>query len=553
MTTVREATNVASSEHPDRTKTANRKYAWLIVGFAVLLVGMLGLIVIGGSAAASAETGGNGTPNVTVHLPESELEAGTDDILTLQIENDAHPANRTDLEDLLIARSVSVTVNDSGPLEVGTRTQSVGTLDAGAIQTADIGVTVPENVDPGEYDLELEFRYANLTADDRNVTRHQTVRRTATVEVVERPRFAIAVANTTAQIGTSGTLSVEVENVGERTARDVALALEAESPRIGFSGEPEPRPADTGSIAELAPDESATLEFDVDVGPDVAEQPYGLDATVRYTDEDGIARIDERPATSFEPLGEQSFDLVAIESTLRPGETGTIRATIVNDGPLSVEDATAVFESGPFEPRSASFAIGDLDPGEEATVTFRGTVPREADAVPQRVELRADYTTVEGIDGVTRESTQVPIEERREAIDVSSVSDAFVAGNTSELELELTNQRDVELREISVTLAVEDPLESDFRTTSIDSLEPDESGTVAFDIEVDSDARETSYPAVVEIEYVDENDEIRATRPHTVSLSVIHDPAGLFFAIEVLVFAVVVILVAAAFVWLYRR
>lgn len=526
----------------------------LTIGLSALVVAIVVLAALGAPAAASsADDIENGTPNVVLHLPENDLDAGTDDVLVLQVENAAHPEDRGDPPELLVARSVTLEVTDPGPFDVRTERQSVGTLEAGMIQPAEIGLTVPEGVAPGSYEIDLEVTYANVTDEREEITRHQTIDRTVTVEVVERPRFAIETVETTAQIGSEGTLVVELENVGETTARDLTLALEAETARVGFAAGPERSPTEAGSIDELAPGESTTLAFDVEVAPDVAEQVYGLDGTVRYTDEDGLRGVDDRPTATFEPLEAQEFRIFGVDSTLRPGEPGTVAGTIVNEGPLPIEDAVVRFEAGPFEPRSPTHAIGDLDPGENARVEFRGTIPRGADAVPQRVDLLTEYTTVEGVDRLSRESIQVPVEDRRDAIAVEAVNATFAAGDEGDLVLELTNQRDVDLRDVRVTMVAEAPIETEFHTTGLERLAPGESDRVVFDVDVDSDARETTYPTVVEIQYVDEDDEPREVRPQTVSVSVIDDPVGVFFAVEILVFVVVAILVAAAFYWLYRR
>lgn len=646
----------------------DRDFRW-IVGIGTFAAVLLLLLV--GAGMTTAAPGDFGEPNVTVHVPENQVNAGEEVRLTLQVENDAHPADRDDPADILVARSTSVTVTDDGPFNVTTAEQSVGTLEPGAVQPAEIGVTVPEDVDPGTYEITVEINYSNVTDATTNITERHERTESVTVVVREQPRFNVEVVETTAQIGTGGTMTVDVENLGNETARDVVLGLESTSQRVGFGADEAVTPADSTTVDELAPGEVATVTYDLAVSAGAAEQSYGFDATVEYVDEDGIKRIDERPATSFTPLPEQAFELAVVESTaqvgergtiavevenvgnstvedvsvglasesnrlrfggqeipiledtaristlaagdsqvvefdvviepdipprefgldahigfvgpegiegvvddlvvgiepyeeqsvaltdvestLRPGESGVVTATFVNEGPIAVEDVSVTIAEGIFQPRSPTQAIGDLDVGEATEISIRGTVPTEADAVDQQLTVVADYKTTAGYHGATDTRVQVPVADRRDAIQATAVNTSFDPGEERLLELELENHQDIDLRDIRVTVVSEDPIESDFPSTSIARLDAGASETVAVLIEIDDDAPPTTFPLTVEIDYVDELDETQSVRPQMVTVDVSDDPEEFLIGLEAIVFVVLIILVIAVLVWLYRR
>ena len=112
--------------------------------------------------------------------------------------------------------------------------------------------------------------------------------------------------------------------------------------------------------------------------------------------------------------------------------------------------------------------------------------------------------------------------------------------------------RDVELRDVELRLAVDAPLESEFRTTVIPSLAPGETGRVAFDLAVDGDAPATRYPASVEVGYTDSDGDRVEGDTARVSASVVESSGG-EVPIETGVLVVLLVLVAAGAWWFYVR
>ncbi len=351
------------------------------------------------------------------------------------------------------------------------------------------------------------------------------------------------------QVGDSGTVRTEVTNVGGESARDLTAGVESVSSDATL-GE---TARNTARIDRLDPDENATLTYDVNVRPDVSLRNMTLTGDVRYTDSDGVQHTQEGLSTGVAPDGEQSFSLTVEESTLRVGETGTVRGTVENRGPADVTDVVLVIGETQFEVRSPTYSIGELGSDESEPFQFRGMIPPGGDAVPQRIDIEVHYRTETNDDRVSAESIHVPVAERRDSVSISAVDPRFAAGEDGVLELDVQNRRDVEIRDVRLRLDADDPLESEFPSTVIESLGPDESDTVAFDLEVDSDAPSSRYPATVEIEYTDPDDEQVTARPATVAVTVTEAEGIEYVSIELLVFVILLLLVGAVFVWLYRK
>ncbi|GAB7009253.1 COG1361 S-layer family protein [Halorubrum trueperi] len=525
-----------------------------------VLAALVTLAVLGGAFAGFAVAQEEppfirGEPELDVYVPDSTVSPGTATDLTVQIANDGDVEAGSDVrrDTVTTARSVVVEVrNDDSPLVVETDRLAVGSIGDGEVREVPISVAVPADAEPGEYslDVRLEYSHTYLSAPRSGVVQDRSRTRTESISVTvdDAPRFAMRTVNADVQVGDSGTLAANVTNVGGETARDLSVELAANGPDLAL-GETE---RNTARIERLDPGENATVRFPASVRTDAAAESFDLTGTVRYTDVDGIRDAHEGIPVGLRPRAAQSFTVAVDDSTLRVGENGTVSGTIRNDGPTNVRGVVLAVGEGAFVPRSPRYAVGDLAAGENATFRFRGGVPANADSVPQQLDLSTSYRSAADTERTTQEAVRVPVAERRDAVTVSAVDPQFAAGEDGVLRLEVTNRRDVELRDVELRLAVDQPLESEFRTTVIPSLPPGETDQVAFDLAVDGNAPVSRYPATVEITHTDP-DGIRVTGDRaTVAASVVESSGG-EIPIEAGVLIILLILVAAGAWWFYVR
>ncbi|ELZ42337.1 hypothetical protein C471_04840 [Halorubrum saccharovorum DSM 1137] len=496
-----------------------------------------------------------GEPELDVYLPDSTVSPGTTADLTVQIANDGDVDAGTDLrrDTVTTARSVVIEVeSDHSPLVVETNRFAVGSIGGGAVREVPVSVTVPADAEPGTYSLDVRLRYSHtyLSAPRSGVVQDRSRTRTESISVTvdDRPRFAVRTVDTNVQVGDSGTLTANVTNLGGEVARDLSVELVANGPDFAL-GETE---RNTARIDRLGPGENATVRFPASVSQDAAAESFDLTGTVRYTDVDGIRGAQEGIPVGIRPLAEQSFSVEVDDSTLRIGENGSVRGTIRNDGPTDVRGVVLAVGDGAFAPRSPRYAVGDLAVGESTAFRFRGEVPASADSVPQQLTLATSYRSVADTERTTRDAVRVPVAERRDAVTVEPVDPQFAAGGDDVLRLDVTNRRDVELRDIEVRLAADAPLESEFRTTVIPSLAPGETGRVAFDLTVDGDAPASRYPASVDIAYTDPTG-VRVTGDTATVAVAVTQSSGGTIPIEAGVLIVLLILVAAGAWWFYVR
>lgn len=524
---------------------------WTAVAVVVLVLGAASM------GPAIAQDGGGfvrGEPDLDVYLPDPEVTPGTSAQVMLQISNDGRvDAGTATLRDTVTtARGATVTVTDGGPFAVETRRQAVGSIPDGSVKEVPVTLTIPEDVEPGEYIVDLRIRYSytgQYSAGGGVVQdRSETLRTSVEVVVDDGPRFTVRTVESDVQAGGSGTINATVTNVGGAPARDVTVALESTSPDVTLgSGS-----RNTAWIGRLDAGENVTLPFDASVRADTATRNVTLAGSVSFTHPSGVDDTQDGLSVGFRPQRSQAFTVGVEESTLRVGEHGTVRGSVTNDGPAPVEDVVVSLGETGIDFRTRNYAVGDLAPGESGTFIFRGSVSPESAAAPRQITMTTSYRTTRGADATTTSPVRVDVAERRDAVAVSPVNATFATGETGTLDLDVTNRRDEPIRDVLVRVAVEDPLTVEFRTAVIPRLEPGESGRVAFDLEVDADAPESRYPATIAVNYTDANDRAATARPETVAIGVSSSETAIPAA-EIVGVALVLLLVAGGGWWFYGR
>lgn len=505
----------------------------LAVALAVLLVAssFAGLVV---AQDRQRTSGYGGHPSLDVYTPSPTVSPGDRGPFTIQIANDGRvtegiPPTRGAVT---TARNVRVDV-DAGdtPLSIKSGASSVGSVTENQPRDVPIELEVPSDVDPGRYELtvELEYSYTKRVYRANVNTREEsrTVTRTVHVVVEDGPRFEARSVDTEAQVGGSGITTVELENVGTEPASDVTLTLASQSQQLTFDRTPTAR----ASVGRLAPGETTTVEYGVEVGAAATERDYPVDATVTYDDADGFDAVDEQPSLEVTPLAEQSVDVTDVGASLRVAEEGTLEATVVNEGPGDLTNAVVTLQppARNIEVIEPEVAIGDLAAGESTTVTFDVEVASAARAGTRQFTLSTDY---EGGDGEMRTADPVrfrgEIGPERDAFDVDTGTATVTAGGTSRVVLSITNQRNETVTDVSVKLFASSPLSVDDDEAYVASLAPGETAEIPFRVSAAGSALAKDYPVSMDVQYVDASGETRLSDSYRRPVTVVEESGGLF-------------------------
>lgn len=515
------------NERADPDTELGRRLLTAIVGIAMLN----SLVVAGVAGGVGAQGAVGGDPDLEVFVPDPILTPGTDTDLELQIANDGEADFGTaqNRERVTVARNVRVDVDPGdAPIDVETGRHSVGSVSENRPTTAPIDVEVPEGATPGEYEIDVELEYSYTSGyfprGETEYDRTRTVTRTVGIEIDDSPRLELTgLEDATVQVGETETVAIDVENVGAETARDVAVRLESQSPMLGFGESAH----DTARIDRLGPGERTTIDYEVGVAPDAAARVYELDGTARYTDSNGIRGYDSDLSVGLEAITEQTFSMTADGTALHADEEGTVAVTITNEGPVAAHDVSVDLarEYGNVRLLEDAVSAGTLAPGESSTIDVPFGLSREADPVAKTLDVNVGYRTAEGERRADPDhSLVIDIQERRDAFLVEIVDATITADSSRLVEVEVTNNRDQRLTDVEAKLGTSDPLDSSDDEGYVESLDPDETTTMAFELSATGDANPKIYSVAMDFRYDDEKGKTKMSNVYRLPVEV--EPSG---------------------------
>lgn len=644
------------------------KKAILVVLCSLLLI----ISFVSASAfvsTASAQSLITGKPNLDVNIPEPLLVPGETTELTIQILNDGEvssgaPDSRSSVT---TARNVLVELDtEDTPITVHSGDQALGDVTDSTPGTATFEITIPEDAKSGDYDLDvtLDYSYTSLISENSGVIQDvsRTRTRDASITIDDTPRFSLQNGTTQTQIGDSGTLSLDVQNIGGEAARDVSVTLESNSQKVSFGT----ANSDSSYAGTLQPDDTTSIQVDIDIHDDASLRNYTLDGTVEYTNTNGVTKQESGLSLTFKPTAKQTFSLTNLSAALQVGEDGVISGTIVNTGPIAarnvavqldtaspninaIESKVAVGTLSPGEsnqfslpvqiadsaeavsrplelsvtyqdsendgrtvqdieqptihiepeqtfkltnvestlrigedgnihgtlvntgmnsasntelvisssstniiPLENSIAIGDLHPNETEDFRFPIEISGEAESVPKIIDLTIQYRDD---DNDLREysdlATLIQIGERRDEFLLTITSPPIPAGDSTLLDVRITNNLNETITDIEPRMFTDSPLDSSDDEGFIQSLDPGESTTVTFDMSTSSSALAKTYPAQVDFRYVDDQGNSKISKTYRLAIEVT-EPAEEGFP-WVTAIALLVLLASALGVFYWRH
>ncbi|MFB6220275.1 MAG: COG1361 S-layer family protein [Halolamina sp.] len=447
------------------------------------------LVVVLVTAPMSIGPAAAADPSFETTVPEPVVTPGSTQELTFQLTNDAGADESAET-----AENVKAAVGGGDtPIDVDSGPRSLGPMRDGDTRTVSVRITVPETIDAGSYRLPVTVTY-----EHDGETKEQTVH--VTVRVEDRAYFRVESVDASVAVGDTGTVAIEMTNVGTETASAASVTVSSRSSEITLG-----RAASASHFAgEWAPGETKTLTYDVRASEGASTFSYTLSAQVSYDDASGRTRQSQAFRFGVTPVAEQTFNIGDVDATLRVGEDGVLSGTITNTGPRTAESVVLAFtpSSPTVSAQETEFAVGDLAPGESANFSFDVAVSESAAAGPRQFDIDVRYRNEAGErrtgDG---ESVRATIAPTRPRFAVSPLAASFEAGESGELRVELTNNGDEPLSDVSAKLYASAPLSASNDEAFVPRLEPGETAELVFGIGAGGDAIPKDYPVKLDFRY----------------------------------------------------
>ncbi|WP_423997140.1 COG1361 S-layer family protein [Halorubrum trapanicum] len=533
-------------------------------GGAASLSGLDGPVADGAVAQAGTESDPTdrqvrGSPVLELFASQRSVPAGAESTVRIDIVNTGEMEIGNQLNSrVTTARGLTLEIDDSDvPIDVEDGEIPVGDVPTSASPVpVELDVTVPDDVPDGRYEVEATARYRYTFEIIPEFNDHKDRRGIddfdLTIVVDDGARFAVLETDTDAQVGGGGDVTATLRNVGDETARDAVVSGTTTSPgvRLG-AGEG----GGQSFVGDWAPGENRTVTFDSSVGEAFGGGAYALSSTVDYRDPNGIDETAAPARAGVVPIREQSFSLEDVSGTLEVGYSGTVSGTITNEGPLDVENAVLVADSGSNRVSlgESRYALPTIPAGESANFSFDADVSGSADPGPRQFRFTTEYESGDAT-LATEESRRVEVAPRQPEFDLAVDGATVSAGETTRINATITNRRPETLSSINAGLYADSPLTAVNDEAFVDELEPGESEEIWFEVSAASSASVEEHPIELDFRYEDErgNDRISDITQVPVTVTEAVDDGGT----PVGLIAVAALLVVAAIggaVWYRRR
>ncbi|MDZ5811827.1 CARDB domain-containing protein [Halorubrum sp. AD140] len=529
-----------------------------VAGTAAVAGGPVAAQTAGDSTASQQQDGTllRGSPDLDVSVAQPTINAGETNDVTLQITNDGDLdlGSSEARETVTTARNVRVEADaEDTPLTVETGTSAIGSVTESQPGEAPIAVSVPDDVDSGTYDIDVEVDYSYTYQESSGVVydRSRTMDSEVEVEVSDDARFEITNVTTDAQVGDTGTLEADVENVGADTARDATVALESTSAGFAFGESAE----DSARLGRLEPGETTTVTYDAGFDAGAPVRDYALDGTVTFDTSEGYQRADDSLSASVTPLAEQEFSLTDVESTLRVGEDGDLTGTVHNDGPSTARSVVVQYagDDQSINPVERSTAVGTLEANQSTDFSLPISIGGEAEAGLRSLDMAVEYRTAEGESRADeRLAVDADVASERDQFDIAVQNRTIQTGETRTVEVDVTNNLNETADDVEARLFADDPLDSgDTDTGYIPSLDPGETTTMSFEVAAtDAAAPGNTYPVSFDFRYDDADGDSQLTDTTRVPIDVTEREDG---GLPLPVIVVAFLLVGTVALVIYRR
>ncbi|SEA07001.1 Uncharacterized conserved protein [Haloplanus vescus] len=537
------------------------------------ILAVVGLLLLAPVVPAMASSVVTGNPEIQYSVADNTFQPNQRATLSVVATNDG------DIDDggigrfedqVQTARSVRMDVKEgqiNAPIDVKTGTVTTGSIGPGGSARFDFNLEIGD-AEPGTYTIPVEVTYRHARAilydetpsgpaEIEYVWTERTKTTDLTIRIDRQAQFDIVSEGTNRlYAGDTGSLAFTIENSGSQTARNASVQLSSGSPGV-FFGTPSNPSGDTGVFVEsLEPGETHRVSVQVGSSNDVSPGTYPVNAVVSYRDENDIAQQSETLTTGVRVQPERTFAMEGLStSNFRVDESeATITGQVVNTGEAPARNVVVRMQDhGTVTPTNGETAVGTLEGGESADVSFTASIPSEAEPGANSFNFVVEYENADG-DVLTASNPirkTAVIEPERDRFEVRNVSTTVTPGGTAQLSAQIEYTGDDPVSAVNAQLFTSDPVSSSDDGAFLGEMEPGETQTATFRISATSDALPKEYSSSIEVRYDEADGDTKFTDGMSIGVPVNESESGP--PVVPIVIAVVLLLVIGGGVWYRRR
>lgn len=325
------------------------------------------------------------------------------------------------------------------------------------------------------------------------------------------------------------TIPVKVENIGTidyssqnpgnvaredrpNTAKNVVVTLSEDDAPVSVK-------TDGQLVGDITGGSRVIASFDVRIENGAAAGTYTLPVTLEYSYlyyaeefSDDALKYEYRTKTETLPLEivikpDVQIKVISTDvEELNAGTEGYLTVTVQNAGSDTGSQTTLVLSSvsgSPVTPTDGSYFIGEFEPGETVTATFKVAASKDASGSSYPMDIGVSYENSEG-DKTTAKSVTIGIPVGEE-ITFAVISQAYTMypAEAGTIEVVYQNTGGATAYDATSRISAVDPFTSNDDTAYLGDLAPGETVTAYYHVSVSDDATIKTYGLDTEIRYKD--------------------------------------------------
>jgi hypothetical protein len=235
----------------------------------------------------------------------------------------------SDRELVTTARSVIVELNhEDAPININTNKRSIGSLNENDPREVPFQVEIPEDTEPGTYDLEIDidYDYTSRVQQLPGRVNDQTQRSSSEnheieIKISDDARFRVTNVSSDLRVGEDGEVTGEIENIGGEDATNAEVRFPTDAENLF--------PQETAvAVGDIDAGESAEFRIPIEIGSEAEAVPKRFDLPVSFRDENGIRQTDDDPEFLADIGPERdTFGVEAVNRTITAGSGTTFEVT----------------------------------------------------------------------------------------------------------------------------------------------------------------------------------------------------------------------------------
>ncbi len=273
------------------------------------------------------------------------------------------------------------------------------------------------------------------------------------------------------------------------------------------------------NVGQISPGTSAGGDLTIEADESIDAGVYEIPVEIEYTyvsilensiNEHTIDRDTETVQDTIQVRVEQTGNLELTNSVttgLYDGSEGTVTVGLRNSGNEVINDATLhMKDSQNIRSTTNDVDVGTLRPGEQSEATFQATASDVDGTGNYTVGFELQYEGSNGNTGLTdTEHTAVRIQDGPDQ-QVTAVESEMYVDSIGRVTVQITNTGQSQMKEARLNLQPQEPFSPVSSSGWVGTLNPGETTTSTFKLDVSDRAVAQSYPLDFVVEYYDGHD-----------------------------------------------